>query len=164
MTRLTYIVIERQPGPSDLTILTSTGNKGVGVFELVRRYMKEEYEFKVVKKTTTLVEEGESFSIILKPTNKFTACELELKVKTENVFISQDELGFGLDMGDTVCFMKSKTGKQLKIAPTEEDIKKTTPDRVEIPNDKLEEAQARYKTGLGKKTEKKKGRHKKVKE
>lgn len=90
--------------------------------------MKKEYEFKVVKITMTVEEEGEKFSIILKPVNRLTVCELELKVKTEDVFVAQDELGFGLDMGDTVCFEKSKTGKQLKIAPTPEDLKKTTPD------------------------------------
>lgn len=90
--------------------------------------MKREYEFKVVKINTTKEEEGEKFSIILKPNNKLTACELELKVKTENVFVAQDELGFGLDMGDTVCFEKIKSGKQLKIAPTAEDLKKITPE------------------------------------
>lgn len=56
---------------------------------------------------------------------------MELKVKTENIFVSQDELGFGLDMGDTIVFVKGKIGKQLKITPTKEDIEKTTPDRVE---------------------------------
>lgn len=126
--------------------------------------MNKEYEFKVVKKTTTLVEEGVSFSIILKPISKLTICELELKVKTENVFVAQDELGFGLDMGDTVCFVKSMTGKQLKIAPSEEDIKKTTPDRLGIPKDKLEISQEKYRKGLGTTKEKKKGRPKEVRE
>jgi hypothetical protein len=45
--------------------------------------------------------------------------------------MAQDEIGFGLDMGDTVKFQKGKIGKQLKIAPTDEDIKKATPDRIE---------------------------------
>jgi hypothetical protein len=52
-------------------------------------------------------------------------------VKTEDVFGAESELDFGLDMGDTVKFQKGKIGKQLKIAPTEEDIKKTTPDKIQ---------------------------------
>lgn len=52
-------------------------------------------------------------------------------MKTDNILMAQDEINFGLDMGDTVKFQKGKTGKQLKIGPTEEDIKKTTPDRIE---------------------------------
>lgn len=52
-------------------------------------------------------------------------------MKTEDVFGSESELGFGLDMGDTVNLDKRKMGKQLKIAASKEDLKKMAPDPAE---------------------------------
>ena len=77
--------------------------------------------FKVVKKTTTIAEDGEKFSIILKPNNKLIACKIEIKITTENVFVAQNELGFSLDLGDTVDFIKTKANKQTKIADSEKE-------------------------------------------
>lgn len=77
--------------------------------------MNKPREFRVVQNILNEQEEVTSITRILKPVNKLNSCEIQIKIKAQDIKKAEQELELLLGRGDSVFFDIVKIGTQKKL-------------------------------------------------